>query len=222
VRRAIGPVPQDTKTITLSCGKLMTGVTIPAWAGILMLRELKSPGHTFRQHSVCNRLGSRSSSTTEGGETEFVHKERCFVIDFAPNRALRQIVDYATGLQPAAASETDKEAAIAEFMEFLPVLSFDGYGMKQLQAGDVIDYLTSGISASMLARRWNSPELLTLDLRAMEALLGNPELLESGSRTVDDVNDIPTRWDGAPTLAPSWAIPAAAVLDPLPSAIGPV
>ena len=38
----------------------------------------------------------------------------------------------------------------------------------------------------------------------------------------DDVNDIPTRWDGAPTLAPSWAIPAAAVLDPLPSAIGPV
>jgi hypothetical protein len=129
VRRAIGPVPQDTKTITLSCGKLMTGVTIPAWAGILMLRELKRPESYFQAAlRVQSPWVSKLVNTTEGGETEFVHKERCFVIDFAPNRALRQIVDYATGLQPAAASETDKEAAIAEFMEFLPVLSFDGYG----------------------------------------------------------------------------------------------
>ena len=145
-----------------------------------MLRELKSPESYFQAaFRVQSPWVSKLVNTTEGGETQFVHKERCFVIDFATNPALRQIVDYATGRQQAAASETDKEAAIAEFMEFLPVLSFDGYGMKQLQAGDVIDYLTSGTSASMLARRWNSPELLTLDLRAMEALLGNPGLLES-------------------------------------------
>ena len=132
MRRAIGPVPQDTKTITLSCGKLMTGVTIPAWAGILMLRELKSPESYFQAaFRVQSPWVSKLVNTTEGDETEFVHKERCFVIDFAPNRPLRQIVDYATGLPPAAASETDKEAAIAEFMEFLPVLSFDGYGMKR-------------------------------------------------------------------------------------------
>jgi hypothetical protein len=43
VMDAIGSVPQDAKSITLSCGKLMTGVTVPAWAGIFMLRELKSP-----------------------------------------------------------------------------------------------------------------------------------------------------------------------------------
>ena len=64
-------------------------------------------------------------------------------------------------------------------MEFLPVLSFDGFSMSQLHAADVLNYLTSGISSSMLARRWNSPELLTLDPSAMEALLANTELLTS-------------------------------------------
>ena len=180
VEERIGPVPQDSKTITLSCGKLMTGVTVPAWAGILMLRELKSPESYFQ---AAFRVQSPWRSTIvdpiAGGDTEVVHKDHCYVIDFAPNRALRQIVDYATRLRAEAAAERDDEAAINEFMEFLPVLAFDGYGMKQMEASDVIDFLTAGISSSMLARRWNSPELLTLDLKAMEALLGNPELLES-------------------------------------------
>jgi len=180
VEERIGSVPQNTKTITLSCGKLMTGVTVPAWAGILMLRELKSPESYFQAaFRVQSPWRSTIADPIAGGETEIVHKEHCYVIDFAPNRALRQIVDYATRLRAEVVSERDDEAAIDEFMEFLPVLAFDGYGMKQMQASDVIDFLTSGISSSMLARRWNSPELLTLDLRAMEALLENPELLES-------------------------------------------
>lgn len=180
VEEQIGNVPQATKTITLSCGKLMTGVTVPAWAGILMLRELRSPESYFQAaFRVQSPWRSTLVDSVVGGETELVHKEHCYVIDFAPNRALRQIVDYATRLRAEVASERDDEAAIDEFMEFLPVLSFDGYGMEHLKAEDVIDYLTRGISSSMLARRWNSPELLTLDLKAMEALLDNPELLES-------------------------------------------
>ncbi len=180
VEEQIGNVPQTTKTITLSCGKLMTGVTVPTWAGILMLRELKSPESYFQAaFRVQSPWRSKLVDTVAGGEAELVHKEHCYVVDFAPNRALRQIVDYATRLRAEVASERDDEAAIDEFMEFLPVLSFDGYGMAQLKAEDVIDYLTRGISSSMLARRWNSPELLTLDLKAMEALLDNSELLES-------------------------------------------
>jgi hypothetical protein len=64
-------------------------------------------------------------------------------------------------------------------MEFLPVLAFDGSTMSRVSAGDVIDYLTKGISSSMLARRWNSPELITLDLKSMEAILDDDELVES-------------------------------------------
>jgi len=180
VAQAIGGNPANTKTITLSCGKLMTGVTVPAWAGILMLRELKSPESYFQ---AAFRVQSPWKTTVvdakEGGTEELVLKEQCYVIDFAPNRALRQVVEYATKLRSEPTSEKDDEKAVEEFMEFLPVLAFSGYAMSQLKASDVLDYLTSGISASMLARRWNSPELITLDLSAMEAILDNAELLAS-------------------------------------------
>lgn len=180
VQKAIGSSPQDRKSITLSCGKLMTGVTVAAWTGIFMLRELKSPESYFQSaFRVQSPWVTSYIDTQMGGEKEVVQKERCFVLDFSPNRALRQIVDYATRLKSDAASERDDEQAIAEFMEFLPVLSFDGYAMSQLKAGDVIAHLTRGVSSSMLARRWNSPELINLDIKSMENILANPGLLES-------------------------------------------
>lgn len=180
VQQAIGPVPQDTKSITLSCGKLLTGVTVPAWAGILMLRELKSPETYFQAaFRVQSPWTSTVADAEAGGETELIHKHDCFVIDFSPNRALQLVVDYATKLNDEVASERDQQKAVSEFLEFLPVLVFEGYGMSKLRAADVIDYLTRGTSASMLARRWNSSELITLDLGAMQTLLSNDELVAS-------------------------------------------
>jgi hypothetical protein len=180
VEDAITNVPQDAKSITLSCGKLMTGVTVPAWAGIFMLRELKSPETYFQAaFRVQSPWAYKQVNTAVGGEDEVVVKEHCYVLDFSPNRALRLIVEYATKLRPTTAADADDEAALAEFMEFLPVLAFDGSTMSTVSAGDVIDYLTKGISSSMLARRWNSPELITLDLMAMEAILADDELVES-------------------------------------------
>jgi hypothetical protein len=180
VEEAIGHIPQDSKSITLSCGKLMTGVTVPAWAGIFMLRELKSPESYFQAaFRVQSPWSYKFVNTQLGGRVEAVVKEHCYVLDFSPNRALRLIVDYATKLSAASASETDEEKSLSEFMEFLPVLSFTGYAMQHLHAGDVIDYLTKGISSSMLARRFNSRELITLDTKAMEAILADSKLLES-------------------------------------------
>ncbi len=180
VEAAITNVPQDSKSITLSCGKLMTGVTVPAWAGIFMLRELKSPETYFQAaFRVQSPWAYREVNTSAGGVDEVVVKEQCYVLDFSPNRALRLIVEYATKLRPTTAAGMDEEAALSEFMEFLPVLAFDGSTMSRVSAGDVIDYLTKGISSSMLARRWNSPELITLDLKAMEAILADEKLVES-------------------------------------------
>jgi len=180
VEDAITSVPQDTKSITLSCGKLMTGVTVPAWAGIFMLRELTSPETYFQAaFRVQSPWAYKRVNTEVGGENEVVVKEHCYVLDFSPNRALRLIVEYATKLRPTTAADTDEEAALAEFMEFLPVLAFDGSTMSRVSAGDVIDYLTKGISSTMLARRWNSVELITLDIKAMEAILADDKLVKS-------------------------------------------
>lgn len=180
VEAAITNVPQDAKSITLSCGKLMTGVTVPAWAGIFMLRELKSPETYFQAaFRVQSPWAYKQVNTAVGGQDEIVVKEQCYVLDFSPNRALRLIVEYATKLRPTTAADRDEEAALTEFMEFLPVLSFNGSTMAAVSASEVIDYLTSGISSSMLARRWNSPELITLDLKAMEAILKDEKLVKS-------------------------------------------
>jgi hypothetical protein len=180
VEGAITNVPQNTKSITLSCGKLMTGVTVPAWAGIFMLRELKSPETYFQAaFRVQSPWAYKQVNTEVGGEDEVVVKEHCYVLDFSPNRALRLITEYATKLRPTTTASIDEEAALADFMEFLPVLAFDGSAMSKVSAGDIITYLTKGISSSMLARRWNSAELVTLDLVAMEAILADEELVKS-------------------------------------------
>lgn len=181
VETSIGPVPQDTKSITLTCGKLMTGVTVPAWTAIFMLRELKSPETYFQAaFRVQSPWVSKFVNTTDGGVDELIHKKHCYVFDFSPNRALRLVTDYATRLRSdQTLAEQDDEADIEEFMAFMPVLSYSGHAMQQLRAADVIDYLTRGISASMLARRWNSSELITLDLASAEALLANKELIAS-------------------------------------------
>lgn len=180
VRSAIGSVPQQSKTITLSCGKLMTGVTVPAWTGIFMLRELKSPESYFQAaFRVQSPWVTKGIDVDKGGDLVHIHKTECYVLDFSPNRALRQIVDYATRLKNDSISEKDDELAIQEFMQFLPVLSFDGYDMNHLQAADVINFLTKGISATALARRWNSPELINLNIKGAELLLANEALLAS-------------------------------------------
>ena len=82
--------PLETKTITLSCGKLTTGVTVKPWTGIFMLRNLKSPETYFQ---AAFRVQSPWEVTKDDGTKEIM-KQECYVFDFALDRALRQISDY--------------------------------------------------------------------------------------------------------------------------------
>ena len=93
VQRSMGD-PLETKTITLSCGKLTTGVTVKPWTGIFMLRNLSSPETYFQ---AAFRVQSPWEVTTDKGQKEIIKKE-CYVFDFALNRALRQISDYSCRL----------------------------------------------------------------------------------------------------------------------------
>ena len=86
--------PLETKTITLSCGKLTTGVTIRPWTGIFMLRNLKSPETYFQ---AAFRVQSPWEVTDDNGDKRII-KQECYVFDFALDRALRQISDYSCRL----------------------------------------------------------------------------------------------------------------------------
>ena len=82
--------PLESKTITLSCGKLATGVTVRPWTGIFMLRNLSTPETYFQ---AAFRVQSPWEIVRDDGRPETVKKE-CYVFDFALDRALRQFSDY--------------------------------------------------------------------------------------------------------------------------------
>ena len=164
--------PLKTKTITLSCGKLTTGVSVKPWSGIFMLRNSSSPETYFQ---AAFRVQTPWTITDENYKTTILKKE-CYVFDFAPNRALRQIADYACRLN---LNESNPEKNVAEFVNFLPVLAYDGSSMKQLDAAGILDIAMSGTTATLLARRWESALLVNVDNGTLSKLMDNERALKA-------------------------------------------
>lgn len=182
--------PLKTKTITLTCGKLTTGVTVKPWTGILMLRNLKSP-ETYFQSAF--RVQSPWTIKRDDGKLEILKKE-CYIFDFAINRALRQVSDYSIKLSSDA--NKSPEVKVGEFINFLPILAYDGSAMKQINASEILDITTSGTSATLLARRWQSALLVNVDNDTLKRLMSNVDAMNAlmsieGFRNLNnDINTI--------------------------------
>jgi len=178
VRRAIGS-GFETKTITLSCGKLTTGVTVPQWSSILMLRNLSTPETYFQAAFRVQSPWLIKNPNGDNPNEEEILKPDCFVFDFAPTRALRQLKDYAIGLAP---NEANPENAVRDLVSFLPVLAYDGANMTQVDAGGILDIAMAGTSATLLARKWESPLLVNVDNDTLRRILNNPEAMAAVER----------------------------------------
>src|SRR5439155_1816877 len=178
VRETIGG-GLDTKTITLSCGKLATGVTVPPWSSILMLRNLKSPETYFQAAFRVQSPWSIKNPNGDDPNEEEVIKPVCFVFDFAPTRALRQLAEYGVRLSPG---ESDPEKAVEELVSFLPVLAYDGSNMTQIDVGGILDIAMTGTSATLLARKWESALLVNVDNETLRRVLDNPEAMAAVER----------------------------------------
>lgn len=161
------------QTITLSCGKLMTGVTVPQWGAILILRSLKSPESYFQ---AAFRVQSPWTVKNPDG-TRAVKKDTCFVFDFDPNRALTLVYQYGTKLAGGSTTTSPAEV-IEELIEFLPIFAFDGGRMDPVDANAVMDWGTAGAGAAMLAKRWGSPRLIDLSEAVLTKLLADSDLVE--------------------------------------------
>ena len=178
VRKAIGS-GFTTKTITLSCGKLTTGVTVPQWSSILMLRNLKSPETYFQAAFRVQSPWSIQNPNGDDPNEEEILKPLCIVFDFAPTRALRQLSDYGIGLSP---NESNPETAVKDLVSFLPVLAYDGANMTQVDAGGILDIAIAGTSATLLARKWESALLVNVDNETLRRVLDNPEAMAAVER----------------------------------------
>ena len=178
VRKAIGS-GFDTKTITLSCGKLTTGITVPQWSSILMLRNLTSPETYFQAAFRVQSPWSIKNPNGDNPNEEAILKPVCFVFDFAPTRALRQLAEYGLRLSPG---EMNPENAVKELVSFLPVLAYDGANMTQIDAGGILDIAMAGTSATLLARKWESALLVNVDNDTLRRILNNPEAMAAVER----------------------------------------
>lgn len=179
---AIGPVRDamgrglETKTITLSCGKLTTGVSIAPWSGIFMLRNTTSPESYFQ---AAFRVQTPWYLTNKDGldpHRKEILKHKCYIFDFAPSRALNLIAEYNSQLDFNEANGT-VEKKVEEFIHFLPVLCYDGFSMQPLNASELLDIAVSGTASTMLAKRWQSARMVNVDNATLERILNNPNLL---------------------------------------------
>jgi hypothetical protein len=178
VRKKIGS-GFDTKTITLSCGKLTTGVTVPQWSSILMLRNLNSPETYFQAAFRVQSPWSIKNPNGDNPNEEEILKPVCFVFDFAPTRALRQLSEYGIKLSPG---EPNPENAVKDLVSFLPVLAYNGARMVELDAGGILDFAMAGTTATLLARKWESAMLVNVDNDTLRRILDNPEALAAVER----------------------------------------
>ena len=159
-------------------------MTIKPWTGIFMLRNLSSPETYFQ---AAFRVQSPWEITDDSSKKQIIKKE-CYVFDFALDRALKQISDYSCRLN---VGESNPEKKVGEFINFLPVLAYDGSAMRQVNAAEILDIAMAGTSATLLAKRWESALLVNVDNETLARLLANKEAMDAlmrieGFRSLND------------------------------------
>lgn len=167
--------PVQTKSITLTCGKLTTGVTVKWWTGIFMLRNLSSPETYFQ---AAFRVQSPWEIRDDNNKKEIMKKE-CFIFDFSLNRALKQISDYSINLDPEV-NEPKKQ--IEKLIQFLPVLAYQGGNMDEIDADKILDFSISSTTATLLAKQWKSNVLINIDNATLTRLLNSTRAIEAISK----------------------------------------
>jgi len=144
-----------------------------------MLRNLKSPETYFQAAFRVQSPWSVRNPNGDDPKSEEILKPVCFVFDFAPTRALRQLSEYGIGLSPG---ESNPENAVKDLVSFLPVLAYDGANMMQIDAGSILDMAMAGTSATLLARKWESAMLVNVDNDTLRRVLDNPDAMAAVER----------------------------------------
>lgn len=172
VKNAIGPNPEETRTITISCGRLTTGVSVPPWVGVFML----SGSYNTSASSYMQTIFRVQTPATINGKV----KENCYVFDFAPDRTLKVLAETAK-ISAQAGKTTDNDRQImGDFLNFCPVISIDGSRMREFDVSQMLEqlkkvYVERVVRNGFEDNKLYNDELLKLndiDLKAFETLKG--------------------------------------------------
>ena len=133
VEQAIGKDPDATRTITLSCGRLTTGVSVKAWTAVFML----SGSYNTAASSYMQTIFRVQTPATINGRM----KEQCYVFDFAPDRTLKVIAETAKISAKAGKTSQSDRKAMGEFINFCPIISVEGSQMSRFDVPHMLEQL---------------------------------------------------------------------------------
>ena len=139
-------IVRNQKTMTVTCGRFNTGVTVPEWDMVMMLDDTRAPETYFQTIFRC-----QSPDKKRG-------KELCSVVDFNPQRCLEMIYEFAD--ITAKPNESTQEA-VRSFLEFAPVLDHSGNKTLEIDVNQVLNMMaeTGGYAArfgSSVMLNWGS------------------------------------------------------------------
>lgn len=189
VRNAIGTDPDDHYSITISCGRLTTGVTVPEWTAVFMLSG------TFST-SAANYLQTIFRVQTPANINGRM-KERCSVFDFAPDRTLKMVAE-AGHLSSKTGNVSNDRVLMGEFLNFCPVVSIDGSEMKPYNVDGLLQQLKKAYTDRVVKNGFDdqhiyNDNLLKLDdieLKDFETLKGIIGISKQSEKPKDiDIND---------------------------------
>jgi hypothetical protein len=177
VENAIGPNPHETYTITLSCGRLTTGVSVKAWTAVFML----SGSFNTSASGYMQTIFRVQTPATINGRV----KEECFVFDFAPDRTLKVIAETAKISAKAGKTTGQDRDIMGEFLNFCPIISVDGSRMSAYNVDKMLEQLKkvyiervvrNGFEDNYL---YNNDSLMKLDNVELEEFHGLKEIIGS-------------------------------------------
>ena len=189
VRKAIKNAGEDGYTITLSCGKLTTGVSVKQWTAVFMLYgtySTKAAGYLqtiFRVQTPCNDYGKT--------------KTCAYVFDFAPDRTLKMVADAVTLNTKVGKTKVDDKNRLGEFLNFCPVIGIVGSTMKPYQVNSLLQQLKSAYAERAVTKGFDdtsiyNDELLKLSkvelekFKNLQAIIGQTKANKAGDKI--DVN----------------------------------
>ncbi len=186
VRKAITDHPQDTYSITISCGRLTTGVTVPEWTAVFMLAGAYSTAASTYMQTI---FRVQSAANINGRI-----KENCFVFDFAPDRTLKCVAESVKVSTRAGKTRATDRAIMEDLLQFCPIISVTGSHMNPYNVNGMLEQLKRAYIDRIVTHGFEDPNLfnrdmlLQLDKSAVEKFDALQKLVGSSTSKNSDTN----------------------------------
>lgn len=177
VNKAIGEKPEETYTITLSCGRLTTGVSVPAWTAVFML----AGSYNTSAAGYMQTIFRVQTPATINGKI----KDECFVFDFAPDRTLKVIAETAKVSSKAGKTTGEDRRIMGEFLNFCPIIAIHGSQMRSYDVNGMLEQLKKTYVERVVRNGfedgylYNNDELMKLDALGLEEFDGLKQIIGS-------------------------------------------